>query len=40
MLGMHDTFVVRSFERRFSQHFVMPTVYVSAANAAKYFMRE
>jgi len=37
VLGMHDTFVVRCFETRFAQHFMMPITYVNAVNAAKYF---
>ena len=37
-LGMHDAFVVRSFETRLSQHFLLPTTYVNAINAAKYFL--
>ena len=36
-LGMHDAFVTRCFETRFSQHFMMAITYVNATNAAKYF---
>ena len=36
-LGMHDTFVTRSFETRFSSHFCMPLTYVNAINALQYF---
>ena len=36
---MHDAFVTRCFETRFSQHFMMAITYVNATNAAK-FTRE
>ena len=36
-LGMHDTFVTRCFETRFSLHFMLPLTYVNAVNASKYF---
>ena len=38
-LGMHDAFVTRCFETRFSHGFMMPITYVSAANAAAHFER-
>ena len=39
-LGMHDAFVTRCFETRFSQHFMMSITYVNAINCAKYFNPE
>jgi len=39
-LGLHDTFVTRCFETRFSLHFLIPCTYVNAVNASKYFMEQ
>ena len=38
LLGMHDTFVTRCFETRFSHHFMLPLTYINAINAGKAFM--
>ena len=38
LMGMQYAFVTRCFETRIAQHFLLPTTYVNAVNAAKYFM--